>query len=98
MDCLTVVIRAEVCSDELMYRCPFLDQHPDLFVLAVLILLLAYVVYYGLFCLVLYLLVLNQRLARAANDRGTINKTLYMYDNRAIKDSLKVIINISLYY
>jgi len=45
-----------------MHRCPFLDEHPDLFLLTLSVLFIAYVVYYGLFCLILYLLMLNHRL------------------------------------
>lgn len=39
-----------------MKKCPFLEDHPDLFIAAVALLVCAYTLYYGLYCISLYLL------------------------------------------
>lgn len=43
-----------------MFKCPFLEDHPDLFVLLVGLLLLVYLLLYGLYFLILYLLSVYQ--------------------------------------
>jgi hypothetical protein len=44
-----------------MFGCPFLEDHPDLFLLLVALLMLVYFVVYGLYCLILHLLYVSQR-------------------------------------
>lgn len=44
-----------------MFKCPFLNQYPDVFALLILSLILAYLIYYGLYCLFLYILALKKR-------------------------------------
>ena len=42
--------------DHMRDFCPFISQHPDLFVLFVVVLSLAYLIYYVIFCLLLHIL------------------------------------------
>ena len=44
-----------------MFKCPFLEEHPDLFLLLVGLLSLAYLLIYGLYCLILFLLFVQRR-------------------------------------
>lgn len=44
-----------------MHRCPFFDDYPDIFVIAVVVLAFAYCIYYGIYCLFLYLLSIRRQ-------------------------------------
>ena len=44
-----------------MLNCPFFEEHPELFIVYIGILFLVYLIYYGLYCLVLYLLSAAER-------------------------------------
>ncbi|XP_071155968.1 spectrin alpha chain-like isoform X8 [Mytilus edulis] len=39
-----------------MHKCPFFEDYPDVFVITIVVLAFAYLVYYGIYCLFLYLL------------------------------------------
>jgi len=44
-----------------MDKCPFLDDHPDLFIIGVAIIVCAYVLYYTLHCFILLILDLMKK-------------------------------------
>lgn len=63
---------AALCADgetpSLMLRCPFFEDHPELFLLWLCLLLVSYLIYYGFYCLILYLLDVIQRVVGESSD------------------------------